>query len=228
MENATPVTLSPRLGAAADLAVNLHGAQFKKGTQTPYLAHLFSVCSLVLADGGSENEAIAALLHDALEDCPDAITPEAIQDRFNEEVLEIVVACTDVPPDWRGGDKPPWFKRKLDYIERTRHEPARFLRVALADKVDNIRSILREHGELGDALWSRFKGGKVGSVWYYHKLLGALRDAGLSGRRMEEYDALVGQLLNQTGLAASDLKQYEADELDRLVSRMVAPMGSGS
>lgn len=218
MENATPVTLSPRLGAAADLAVKLHGAQFKKGTETPYLAHLFSVCSLVLADGGSENEAIAALLHDALEDCPDAITPEAIQDRFNEEVLEIVVACTDVPLAWRGGEKPSWFKRKLAYIERVRLEPTRFLRVALADKVDNIRSILRDHGELGDALWSRFKGGKVGSVWYYHKLLGALRDSGLNGRRMEEYDALVGQLLNQTGLAASDLKQYEADELDRLVS----------
>ena len=218
MESAKPVALGPKLGAAADLAVRLHGAQFKKGTEAPYLAHLFSVCSLVLADGGSENEAIAALLHDALEDCPDAITPEAIQARFNEEVLEIVVACTDVPPGFRGGDKPPWFKRKLDYIERTRHEPARFLRVALADKVDNIRSILRDHRELGDALWSRFNGGKSGSVWYYHKLLGAFREAGLSGRRLQEYDELVGQLLQQTGLATSDLDRYEADEIDRLVS----------
>ncbi|HET9515860.1 MAG TPA: HD domain-containing protein [Gemmatimonadales bacterium] len=215
------MTLGPRLGAAAELAVKLHGTQVKKRTETPYLAHLFSVCSLVLADGGSENEAIAALLHDALEDRPDAITPEAIQDRFNEEVLEIVVACTDVPPGWKGGEKPPWFKRKRDYIERVRHEPARFLRVALADKVDNIRSILRDHGELGDALWRRFNGGQTGSVWYYHKLLGAFRDAGLSGRRLDEYDKLVGQLLNQTGLSASDLAHYESGETDRLVSSAV-------
>lgn len=221
MENATPATLGPRLGAAADLAVRLHGAQFKKGTETPYLAHLFSVCSLVLADGGSENEAIAALLHDALEDRPDAITPEEIQDRFNEEVLEIVVACTDVPLDWKGGEKPSWFKRKLGYIERVRHEPARFLRVALADKVDNIRSILRDHGELGDALWRRFNGGTAGSVWYYHKLLGAFRDAGLTGRRLQEYDQLVGQLLTQTGLVASDLAHYESVETDRLVSSAI-------
>jgi (p)ppGpp synthase/HD superfamily hydrolase len=223
MENATRVTLGPRLAEAADLAVRLHGAQFKKGTETPYLAHLFSVCSLVLADGGSENEAIAALLHDALEDRPDAITAEEIQDRFSEEVLEIVVACTDVPLDWRGGDKPSWFKRKRDYIERVRHEPARFLRVALADKVDNLRSIIRDHGELGDALWSRFNGGKVGSVWYYHKLLGAFRDAGLSGRRLQEYDGMVGQLLKETGLEPSDLVRFESTETDRLVSATVMP-----
>jgi (p)ppGpp synthase/HD superfamily hydrolase len=96
----TTTAATHRFLDALGYAVRLHGADVRKGTSVPYLAHLLNVCSLVLLDGGSEDEAIAALLHDALEDHPTETNPEVITQRFGDEVLAIVAACTDTPPDY--------------------------------------------------------------------------------------------------------------------------------
>jgi (p)ppGpp synthase/HD superfamily hydrolase len=107
-------TKDPLLGArfqeAFTLAWDLHRFQTRKSTEVPYLSHLMSVSSLVLEDGGDEDEAIAALLHDALEDCADRITAKEIEARFGPRVREIVQACTDTPPEFKGGEKPRYLK----------------------------------------------------------------------------------------------------------------------
>ena len=144
-------TKDPLLGArfqeAFILAWDLHRFQTRKSTDVPYLSHLMSVSSLVLEDDGDEDEAIAALLHDALEDCADRITAKEIEARFGPRVREIVQACTDTPPDFKGGEKPRYLKD--EYINRiaTGTMP---MRVSLADKVHNARSILRDHRKEGE------------------------------------------------------------------------------
>ena len=99
-------TLSQKYTEALAYCASVHADQRRKGSPTPYLAHLLSVSALVLEDGGDETEAIAALLHDSLEDQPDRTSPEEIRRRFGEDVLRLVVACTDTPPDYHGGPKP--------------------------------------------------------------------------------------------------------------------------
>ena len=101
---------------ALNYAVVLHGNDVRKSTSVPYVAHLFGVCALVLLDGGTEDEAAAALLHDALEDHPQETSREIISNRFGDEILAIVEACTDTPADYKGGLKPPWRQRKATYL----------------------------------------------------------------------------------------------------------------
>lgn len=185
---------SPRFLDALSYAVRLHGTDVRKGTPVPYVAHLFSVCSLVLTNGGSEDEAIAALLHDALEDHPQETSPEVISNRFGRNVLEIVEACTDTPADYKGGAKPPWRQRKTSYIEHVRTANASARRVALADKLDNARSTLADYRRFGDSLWARFNAGKEEQLWLYRSLVQAFREAGAVGSMIEELDAIVVEL----------------------------------
>lgn len=110
-ESAAPL-LTSRFEEAMVYAAELHRTQTRKGSRVPYLAHLMSVAALVLEDGGDEDEAIAALLHDALEDHPEKTSREEIRRRFGERVASIVEHCTDTPSDWAGGLKPPWRGRK--------------------------------------------------------------------------------------------------------------------
>ena len=112
----------------------------------------------------AEDEAIAALLHDALEDHATEISREDIAKRFGAEVLAIVEACTDTPIDYQGGSKPDWRKRKTAYLEHLRKARPEKLRVALADKLDNVRSILADYRHIGDTLWTRFNAGKQDSA----------------------------------------------------------------
>jgi (p)ppGpp synthase/HD superfamily hydrolase len=148
-----------------------HRGQLRKRTDRPYISHLMGVASLVLQFGGDEDQAIAALLHDVVEDCGGAPRLLEIREKFGERVARIVEGCTDsdeVP-------KPPWRDRKQRYIEHVRREAADVLLVSAADKLYNVREILLDLRELGPAVWERFSGKRDGSLWYYRSLLEEFR-----------------------------------------------------
>jgi (p)ppGpp synthase/HD superfamily hydrolase len=166
--------LSARFEEALLYAHALHGDQHRKGTTVPYIAHLMGVASLVLEYGGDEDLAIAALLHDAIEDCADRTSYAEIGRRFGERVTEIVRACTDVDTT----PKPPWLERKEAYVARVAHEPADARLVSAADKLYNVRTLLKDYRLVGDAVWSRFTGDKRDPLWYYRTLVTAFRQAG--------------------------------------------------
>jgi (p)ppGpp synthase/HD superfamily hydrolase len=161
--------LSDRYCEALDYATRLHARQVRKGTDVPYVSHLLAVSSLVLEHGGDEDEAIAALLHDAVEDQGGAPVAEEISRRFGPRVAEIVVGCSDTDTDVR--PKPPWRPRKEAHLERLRTASRSVLLVVAADKLHNARSIAVEYRQSGDALWSRFSGGRDGTLWYYRSTL---------------------------------------------------------
>lgn len=179
---------------ALTLAVQLHRRDTRKGTSVPYLAHVLAVCALVLWDGGSEDEAIGALLHDALEDQPDRLSREAIAGRFGAEVLAIVEGCTDTPSDYKGGQKPPWRKRKETYLAHLERARPEVRRVALADKLDNARAILADYRRDGDSLWKRFNAGKEDQLWYFRELVRIFRSHDASGMLLEEFERTVTEL----------------------------------
>lgn len=196
-EEAHEPLLTERFRDAMTLAFDLHRSHLRKSTTVPYFSHLMSVSALVLEDGGDEDEAIAALLHDSLEDCADQISAEEIENRFGGRVRALVEACTDTPPDHTGGEKPDWKSRKDTYIAQvaTGDEPHR---VSLADKVHNARSILRDHLVHGESVWARFRAGKEGTLWYYKELEKAYRKAGATGYLIEEKKRIVDELLERT------------------------------
>jgi (p)ppGpp synthase/HD superfamily hydrolase len=181
--------LSARFEEALVFAARLHVEQTRKGTAIPYIAHLMAVSAIVLENGGNEDEAIAALLHDAIEDQGGAATREEIRRRFGETVVEIVNGCTDaeVIP------KPPWRLRKEAYIAHMGMASASVRLVSAADKLHNARAILADYRALGEALWQRFNGGKEGTLWYYRALVDALRAAGTTPL-IEELDRVVSEL----------------------------------
>lgn len=169
--------LTPRFDEALCFASELHRTQLRKGTQIPYVAHLLGVTALVLEVGGDEDEAIGALLHDAVEDQGGRPTLERIRERFGSRVAAIVEGCTDSEVE----PKPPWRERKEAYIAHLPQATPSIWRVSCADKLHNCRAILRDRRQLGDALWKRFNGGKAGTLWYYRALAdtfdGLLHDA---------------------------------------------------
>ena len=148
------------------MASDLHSGQYRKGTDIPYIAHLMSVSALVLEHGGSEDQAIAALLHDAVEDQGGLETAEKIRGEFGATVAEIVLACSDST----GDPKPPWLERKKSYLAHLRSAQPEVLLVSLADKVHNARAILIDYKRLGDDLWERFNTDREGIIWYYNSL----------------------------------------------------------
>ena len=189
-----PPVLTNRFAEAFAYAATLHARQVRKGANIPYLSHLMSVAALVLEDGGDEDEAIAGLLHDAVEDQGGKPTLEEIRRRFGEKVARIVDGCTDsdtVP-------KPPWRERKERYVAHVRHAAADVRRVSSADKLHNARSILTDYRVIGDALWNRFTASKEETLWYYRSLLEAFRVAG-SGRLVDELDLVVSELEQLSG-----------------------------
>lgn len=145
-------------------AAQLHVDQRRKGTDIPYIAHLLSVAALVIEDGGSEDEAIAALLHDSIED--QGVTADAIAADFGPRVAAIVVECSDATVH----PKPPWRGRKELYIQHLEAASPEAVRVSLADKLHNVRSILTDYKLIGDELWSRFNAPVDDQIWYYSLL----------------------------------------------------------
>ena len=166
------ILLTERFEEALVLAAQFHARQLRKGTTIPYISHLLAVTSLVLEHGGNEDEAIAALLHDAVEDQGGADAREKIRRLFGDTVVAIVDGCSDT--DQR--PKPPWRERKERYIAHLRTASSSVRLVSAADKLHNVRSILADYRMLGEALWRRFNGGKAGTLWYYRAVTDALRE----------------------------------------------------
>ena len=165
-----PPPLTDRFLEAVALAIEAHGEQRRKGTEIPYVAHLLIVTGLVLEDGGDEDEAIAAMLHDTVEDVGGVALLAAIRGRFGGRVADIVEACSDtLDPD----DKGPWRERKERYLEHLREvSDDGVLRVSLADKVHNSRSIVRDYRTEGSRLWDRFATRSAPDrLWYYGELV---------------------------------------------------------
>jgi len=161
------VRLSKRYAEAVEYAARLHGDQVRKSTSIPYVAHLLSVSALVIDDGGSEDEAIAALLHDAAEDQGGEQTLADIRADFGERVADIVLGCTDTMED----PKPDWRPRKERYLAHLEEADEGTMRVSLADKVDNTRAIRRDFHEVGPAVFDRFRRPAGEQLWYYRSLV---------------------------------------------------------
>ncbi len=181
--------LSDRFTDALTFATQLHAKQTRKGGGVPYIAHLLGVASIALEHGANENEAIAALLHDAIEDQGGAATREEIRRRFGDTVTEIVDGCTesDLTP------KPPWIERKQAYIAHIPEASPSVRLVSASDKLHNARSVLNDYRVLGDAVWERFQGGKEGTLWYYRSLIDAFRSTG-STPLIDELERTVREL----------------------------------
>ncbi|MCB9135980.1 MAG: HD domain-containing protein [Anaerolineales bacterium] len=183
--------LSPRFSDALTYATTLHATQTRKGSGIPYISHLLAVCALVMEHGGDEDQAIAALLHDAAEDQGGYATLTEIRTRYGDRVARMVGELSDafeIP-------KPPWRTRKETYLAHLLHTPADTLLVSLADKVHNARSILADHTQIGDEIWNRFSQGRDGTLWYYRSLANAFREL-YPGYLSGELERIVASLEN--------------------------------
>jgi GTP pyrophosphokinase len=182
--------LSERFDQALAFAAELHRNQSRKGTKIPYVAHLLAVTALVLEHGGDEDEAVAALLHDAIEDQGrGGATRQEIRRRFGDRVVEIVAGCTDTDKD----PKPPWRERKEKYLAHLRSASPSVRLVTAGDKLHNARSLLEDYRELGESVWNRFNGGKEGTLWYLRSVVGELNADGTTPL-VRELERVVAEL----------------------------------
>jgi GTP pyrophosphokinase len=181
--------ISARFLEAVSYAAALHGNQRRKFSGEPYLAHLLAVAAMVMEHGGNEDEAIAALLHDAVEDQGGLPTLAEIRRRFGEPVAQIVEGCSDTTEN----PKPPWRSRKEAYLVHLRGASTSVRLVSAADKLHNVRSILREYRRHGESIWSLFRGGREGTLWYHRAVVELLKQHG-SNALVEELERAVLEL----------------------------------
>jgi len=190
--------LGERFADAAAYAVGLHARQARKSSAIPYATHLLAVCSLVLEDGGTEDQAIAALLHDGPEDQGGRRILDEIRERFGETVATLVEALSDAMPA-DGEQKEAWLPRKRRYLARLRGEDASVLRISLADKLHNARSMAADRERLGEAVWDRFNASRSEQARYYGALLDIF-DARLpDSRNLPEFRRVVESLFPRDG-----------------------------
>ena len=195
-----PLTLSPRFTQAVDYARQIHTG-WRKGTQVPYMAHLLGVASLVMGEVGhvpfvvTEDMAIAALLHDAVEDEGGLPRLQDIEEKFGKEVANIVKGCTD-SFEVDSNKKQEWAQRKASYLKRFRDEPESegTLLVSAADKLYNARAILEDHGEVGAQVWKRFQRGRDQQLWYFSELLMIFGSRCPNWRIVKELKSVVSEL----------------------------------
>jgi GTP pyrophosphokinase len=188
------VPYGEKLEEALGYAARVHRDQVRKGSSVPYVTHLLAVAAIVGENGGTEEEVIAALLHDAPEDQGGEARLAEIRERFGDEVADIVAGNTDTFED----PKPPWRERKEAYVAHVAHAPRSVRLVSAADKLHNARSVLADLRSLGEDLWPRFNGGKEGTLWYYRALVEAFETAG-PDPLVEELDRVVGELERLAG-----------------------------
>jgi len=191
--------LTDRFDRALLYAAHVHGGQVRKETSIPYVAHLLAVAATVLEYGGSEDMAIAGLLHDAVEDQGGEPRLADIRNRFGDRVADIVRSCSDSVVNTAAGQKKEaWRVRKLDYIEHLKTVDRETLLIALSDKVHNARSILRDlrKPEVGTAVFSRFNRPREDTLWYYRELANAFQKL-LPGQLAEELMEIVIVLENE-------------------------------
>jgi GTP pyrophosphokinase len=187
--------LTERFAEALVFAFQLHAAQKRKASQVPYFAHLMSVCAIVLEYGGDEDQAIAALLHDAVEDQGGKKVLTEIEQRFGYTVAEIVQSVSDSDKQ----PKPPWKERKVQYLEHLPEAPEKVWLISQADKLHNLRDILATYRIMGEKTWERFRGGKEGTLWYYRSLVTFFRDNGNPslGQELERVFAELERLISE-------------------------------
>ena len=199
-----PTHLTSRFENALVFAAQLHREQRRKGSNVPYVSHLLAVAALVIEHGGDEDEAIAALLHDAIEDQGGPTARDRILRRFGEPVTRIVEGCSDSQTT----PKPPWKERKRVYIAGIGEKSASVRLVSAADKLHNARCILSDYRTLGEEVWRRFEGGREGTLWYYGAVVEALIQAGRTPL-VDELERVGGELGRLAG------KQLDTLGLDR-------------
>jgi (p)ppGpp synthase/HD superfamily hydrolase len=189
--------LSTRFEEAVSYAAEAHATQVRKGSGVPYIAHLLGVAALVLEDGGGEDETIAALLHDAVEDQGGPARLAQIRDLFGAQVADIVEGCSDSILEM-GAEKADWWERKCAHLDHLAHadgdlkEP--LLRVSMADKLSNLRATVRDAGLQGDAFWKVFKQGAASQLWYYGRMNDIFRARCPQSTMLPELEALLAQL----------------------------------
>jgi (p)ppGpp synthase/HD superfamily hydrolase len=193
-----PKRLGPRFRKAFLFAAEKHAGQARKASTIPYIAHLMGVASIVLEAGGDEDLAIAALLHDVVEDCGGAPMLKEVRRRYGARVAKVVEGCTDADTY----PKPPWRERKEKYIRQLRKADADTRLVSAADKLNNVRSILTDYRAIGEAVWPRFKGGRDGTLWYYRTLREAFLQRKIN-RVTRDFDLAVRELELLTGASNS-------------------------
>jgi len=181
--------LGDRFDRALVFASDAHRDQTRKGSEVPYIGHLLGVCSLVVENGGDEDQAIAALLHDAVEDQGGPAMAERIRDAFGERVARMVEDLTDTDET----PKPPWKERKLAYLAHLDESEPDSLLVSVADKLYNVRAILRDHIEVGSDVWGRFTAERGETLWYYRALADAFARL-LPGPMTDELNEVVQRL----------------------------------
>jgi (p)ppGpp synthase/HD superfamily hydrolase len=189
-----PPNLGPRLQRAFRYAAEKHAGQTRKRTAVPYLSHLMAVASLVLEAGGDEDMAIAALLHDVVEDCGGMPRLREVRKQFGPRVAKIVEGCTDS----FGDPKPEWMERKKNYLGEVKHADIETRLVSAADKLHNVRTILADYRRDGESVWKRFSGKREGTLWYYRALSDEYRRRN-PNRITRELEIAVGELERAVG-----------------------------
>lgn len=180
---------SARMELALATACRIHADQRRKGSGIPYLTHLLAVCALVGEYGGDEDQMIAALLHDSLEDRPDRFSLSQMTESFGWRVAHIVLGCSDCTSK----PKPPWEQRKRAYLESLRHHDPAIKLVSAADKLHNTRALVRDYRSLGEPLWSRFNATRDQTCWYLRGCVDALHD-GWRHSAVDDLDIVVSEL----------------------------------
>lgn len=187
--------LTDRFSSAVTLALDLHRSQKRKLSGTPFVAHLLRVAGTVLEHGADEDTAIAAVLHDAIEDQGGAKARGVICDRFGERVADIVDECSDTDET----PKPPWRERKERYLAHLAEASPSARLISAADKLDNVRSLLSAYRQAGETVWEHFRGGKDGTLWYFRSVCRILKETGPQSltdelsRAVEEFASEIGE-----------------------------------
>lgn len=189
--------LNGRFTQAVDYAREAHASQTRKGTAIPYIAHLLGVASLVLDYGGDEDQAIAGLLHDTIEDQGEH-HEALIRARFGDRVAAIVLACTDGTQEGKAAAQTPeakradWEQRKRRYLAHLADASDDALLVSGCDKLHNARAIVTDLRAIGPAVFDRFTGKRDGTLWYYREIIGVFtrRGAPMAGELQSAVEAM--------------------------------------
>jgi (p)ppGpp synthase/HD superfamily hydrolase len=192
--------LSRQFEKALIYATRIHGGQLRKKTRIPYIAHILGVAAIAMEYGANETEGIAALLHDAVEDCGGAKRLHDIERNFGKQVAKIVSGCTDTDRT----PKPPWLERKKAYVTHVRRAPMSTKLVSASDKLHNVRAILMDYRKEGERIWARFNSGKQGALWYYRALVNAF-----SGKRIRSLVQELDRTLTQLELLSNNGTQVK-------------------
>ena len=220
LDNPPKTSLGPKFADAVTYALELHRAQYRKTTTVPYAAHLLGVSSIALEFGATEDEAIAALLHDAVEDCGGLPILAEIRRRFGGEVAKIVAGCSDSFEDDPDAEKAPWFERKQTYISKLAGESEGTLLVSASDKLYNALATLNDERRFGQVVFKRFKSKKWGTLWYYRALAAAFaatpgRHAAIAPRLDEIVTILAGNAMSVDELRAKFEVDTDVDDREK-------------